>query len=182
MKRSHGILVVMMLVLVCACSSPDPSALEPTTAAEPAPTAASAEPTEVPICAPVRVRATEVLYSQDFSTPAEGWGTIRADEIQAQTWDGTYQFSGTWFTVIDFNQNFPKDIIMEGEIEFLGDIDQASSPTSQQQLEIEFRQNSRGTSEGDVFMDSTSHLMDLQESKNTSGTMMRMFFLQGMNP
>lgn len=151
MKVKQGILIVMTLVSVCACSSSDPIVLEPTTAAEPAPTATSAEPTEVPICDPVRVGATEVLYSQDFSDPAQSWGTISDDVVQAQNLDGVYQFTGTWFSIIELEQKFPKDIVLEGEIEFQGDIDMASSSASQQQMEIEFRQSSRQTADGDVF-------------------------------
>lgn len=142
MKNVNVVHIMMTLVCMSACVSPDAPVMEPT---------ATIEPTAVPICDPVRVGATAVLYSQDFSDPAHSWGTIDDDLAQTQHLDGAYQFTGTWFSSIYLSQDFPKDIILEGDIEFLGDIDTASSSVSQQQMEIEFRQSSRQTEEGDVY-------------------------------
>lgn len=89
------------------------------------------------------------------SDPATSWGTIEEDDptvaVHTGPFDGVYQFTGVWFAPVNFTQIFPKDIILEADVQFWGEIEQAQYPYVQQQLAIEFKQSSRQISDGDFF-------------------------------
>lgn len=156
MKKNLVILGLFIVGIITGCATQADILIESTTTSIPT-TKASSETTitNAMICDPVKVGATEVLYEQDFSNPTTSWDTIEdespAFSIKSGPVNGVYQFTGLWFQMVDIEQNFPQDIIMELDIQFLGEIDQAEQPELQQQVSISFRQKIVKVKDGDYF-------------------------------
>ena len=150
-KRAQGLAAGLLLMIFCAACTGQAAAAAPAASATPA-----ATPTTPPICDPARVGASKLLYHHYFDDAKDSWeGIVEKEEavkLDARTENGVYRIEGRWFAPINMATKFPRDIILEADVQFDGGKEKSPAGAEMQnQIQFHFREKSGAQShDGDI--------------------------------